>query len=75
MRHLGASEGSPERGRVCPKTHYSTSLSEFDGCGAFLDESNAALESLAPRSRDIQEFRGQQSEHFEVASVLRPREY
>jgi len=46
VRHLGASE--VERGRVFPKTHYSTSPSEFDGCGAF-DESSAALESLAPQ--------------------------
>jgi len=65
--------GSPERGRVFPKTHYSTSPSEFDGCGAFLDESSAALESFP--TVEISEFRGQQSEQFEVAHVLGSREY
>jgi len=45
------------------------------GAGHSGGESSAALESLAPHSRDIREFRGQKSEKFEVVYVLRPREY
>ena len=36
------------------------------GAGHSGGESRVALESLAPHSRDIREFRGQQSEQFEL---------